>query len=423
MKIMLIAGARPNFMKIASIVDAISTHNASAHRTVDALLVHTGQHYDEQMSESFFRDLDLPRPDVNLEVGSASHANQTANIMRSFEPVLLTERPDVLMVVGDVNSTVACALVASKISYPVDNAGGRSRPFIAHVEAGLRSFDRSMPEEINRIVTDTLSDFLFTSEEDAEQNLLREGIPKEKIFFVGNTMVDTLLKHKEKAVKSEILCKLSLAESNGNSCAIPPYGVVTLHRPSNVDNRETFHGILDALSTVAQQIPLFFPIHPRTLNRVKEFGFERYFNFLPNVEGQQSALSSLQSAVGSQHSAVIAQHFASRNSQYSRIIALEPLGYLDFLCLMSNSRLMLTDSGGIQEETTVLGVPCVTLRENTERPVTVRHGTNVLAGTSVDSISRHALLQINNIQRSIAPKRWDGRAGERIIEVLVCRIP
>jgi UDP-N-acetylglucosamine 2-epimerase (non-hydrolysing) len=199
--------------------------------------------------------------------------------------------------------------------------------------------------------------------------------------------------------------------------------VVTLHRPSNVDNRETFHGILDALSTVAQQIPLFFPIHPRTLNRVKEFGFERYFNFLPNVEGQQSALSSLQSAVGSQHSAVIAQHFASRNSQYSRIIALEPLGYLDFLCLMSNSRLMLTDSGGIQEETTVLGVPCVTLRENTERPVTVRHGTNVLAGTSVDSISRHALLQINNIQRSIAPKRWDGRAGERIIEVLVCRIP
>jgi UDP-N-acetylglucosamine 2-epimerase (non-hydrolysing) len=414
MKIMLIAGARPNFMKIASIVDAIEAYNRVASSKIDCFLVHTGQHYDEQMSDSFFRDLNLPRPDVNLGVGSASHACQTADIMKCFEPILLRERPDVLLVVGDVNSTVACALVASKITYPAINVAGRTRPLIVHVEAGLRSFDRSMPEEINRIVTDALSDVLFTSEEGADQNLLREGIPQEKIHFAGNTMVDTLLKHKTRADQSKILSRLGLMQDEGVPPRVAPYVVVTLHRPSNVDNGKIFQGILKALTAIGATVPVLFPIHPRTLNRIKEFQFEDDFDFshLGLVLGSQASAFNRQISTLSPQDCIL----------HHRIVALDPLGYFDFLCLMSHARLVLTDSGGIQEETTVLGVPCVTLRENTERPITVVHGTNVVAGLTKSNITQCALNQLKRSLNQKSPKLWDGHAGERIINVLAEQI-
>jgi UDP-N-acetylglucosamine 2-epimerase (non-hydrolysing) len=379
-------------MKIASIIDAIDVHNQSANRPIHRLLVHTGQHYDNQMSDVFFKDLGLPRPDIDLEVGSSAHAHQTAEIMKRFEPVLLKEQPNVVLVVGDVNSTIACSLVTSKISYsPSVQSGGWSRPLIAHVEAGLRSFDRSMPEEINRILTDALSDLLFITEKSAEKNLLKEGVSKEKIHLVGNTMVDTLLRHQDKAKKSKVLHRLGLKVDPQES-RINPYAVLTLHRPSNVDSPGALREILDALSVISKEIPVFFPIHPRTLNRIQEFGFTSYFNFL---QGNLQPTTS-----------------------HSGIYGLEPLGYLDFLCLMSNARLVLTDSGGIQEETTVLGVPCVTLRENTERPVTMTHGTNILAGTSKEAIVHQALNQLRHPGGARKPKFWDGRAGERIIKIL-----
>jgi len=449
---MLIAGARPNFMKIASIIDAINRYNNSIHNSklnIQHSLVHTGQHYDDSMSEAFFRDLDLPKPDMYLEAGSGSHAAQTAEIMKRFEPVLLEHQPDVVVVVGDVNSTVACALVASKIQYDgstqnsklITHNSGVKRPLVAHVEAGLRSFDRTMPEEINRLLTDAISDFLFTTEENANENLKREGIPEEKIYFVGNTMIDTLLKHKEIAQKSKILSRIDLLINNQppeasnhqpvTSNEILPYAVLTLHRPSNVDNRETFANILEALLEVSKHIPIIFPAHPRTLNRIKEFHFEPYFNFIT----QNSTLKI----------------------KNCHLNCLDPLGYLDFLCLMSNSKLVLTDSGGMQEETTVLGIPCITLRENTERPVTTTSGTNVLAGVQKEQIISAALSQLKEYnstpsksvystfttqpsalnpqpstfntqhsklgtQYSASPPLWDGQAGQRIVDILVDRI-
>ena len=337
MKVLLVAGARPNFMKIASIIDAIQEHNQSAAHRIDYVLVHTGQHYDERMSQAFFRDLGIPQPHFDLEVGSSSHAVQTAEIMRRFEPVLLEQRPDVVLVVGDVNSTVACSLVAAKVTYSErPQKPKRTRPLIAHVEAGLRSFDRSMPEEINRIVTDAIADLLFITEEEAKENLIREGVSSDKIYFVGNTMVDTLLKHRHAAQNSEILSRLGLktnsqsgSERNEPSCS--EYGVVTLHRPSNVDEPSTFQQIIEALAVVADELPLYFPVHPRTRNQIKQSGLEGYFTFIP------------------------AQ--AQSDPKTETIHCLEPLGYLDFLCLMSNAKLVLTDSGGIQEETTVLGCP------------------------------------------------------------------
>jgi UDP-N-acetylglucosamine 2-epimerase (non-hydrolysing) len=268
-KIMLIAGARPNFMKVASIIDAIKAYNDTSATPLRYLLVHTGQHYDAQMSQAFFRDLDLPQPDIDLEVGSASHAQQTAKIMQKFEPVLLEQRPDIVAVVGDVNSTLACALVASKIIYP--SSAYRPRPLVAHVEAGLRSFDRSMPEEINRTTTDALADVLFVTEESGEENLRREGIPAEIMYFVGNTMVDTLLKHKRQAEASLILTRLGLQNR--------PYAVVTLHRPSNVDHRDTLQEIFKGLAVIAQRLPLIFPIHPRTVSRIKDLQLERFCVF------------------------------------------------------------------------------------------------------------------------------------------------
>ena len=409
--IMHIVGARPNFMKIAPIVKAIEEYNQTHPSHLDQIIVHTGQHYDENMSELFFDHLGLPKPDINLEVGSASHAVQTAEIMIRFEKVLLQYQPDAIIVVGDVNSTIACTLVASKIEYPTqpnepykpNEPNKRNKPLIIHVEAGLRSFDRTMPEEINRILTDQLSDLLFTTEEDANENLKREGIPSEKIFFVGNVMIDTLFQHLEKAKKSKILQKLGLINSINAKNVITSYAVLTLHRPSNVDNKETFSNILEALKEISKRIPIIFPAHPRTQNRIKQFGFENYFNFLEPINSINATDSM---------------------NAINAINLINPLGYLDFLWLMANAKLVLTDSGGIQEETTVLGIPCVTIRENTERPITVKIGTNIVAGTQKENIINAALSQLNrhnNISNPIPPL-WDGKAAKRIVKILIEKI-
>lgn len=375
LKIMSIVGARPNFMKIASISCAINTFNKNnaPSRVIDHVIVHTGQHYDSKMSTMFFVELGIPVPDVNLEVGSGSHAVQTSEIMRRFEPVLLEHVPDVLLVVGDVNSTIACALVASKIEYPKNQ--DKKKPVIVHVEAGLRSFDMEMPEEINRILTDSISDILFTTETAGNENLLRAGIDKKRIHFVGNVMIDTLLAHRKRAMQASILHDLQIQPQQ--------YAVVTLHRPSNVDSHAALVAIMTALNEISNRLLIIFPLHPRTKNRLTEWR-------IPCSE---------------------------------MIKFVEPLGYLDFLKLVSEARIVLTDSGGIQEETTVLGVPCVTLRKNTERPVTVTEGTNHLAGVeprAIINIVSQILTSWKKPDRM--PEHWDGKAGERIIEVLASGI-
>jgi UDP-N-acetylglucosamine 2-epimerase (non-hydrolysing) len=410
MKILTVVGARPNFMKAAPIIAAINEHNGrfladSADiaeqqvETIRHILVHTGQHYDELMSGSFFSDLNLPKPDIHLGVGSGSHAVQTAEIMKKFEEVLMREKPDVMMVVGDVNSTLACALVTSKISF--DSVG--SRPVIVHVEAGLRSFDRSMPEEINRILTDHVSDLLFVTEESGLQNLRNEGVSLDKIHFAGNTMIDSLLNFKEKAEASDILEKLGFLRQvgkNGGANSITPYALLTLHRPSNVDNRDVFLNILAGLEELARNYPVVFPVHPRTQRRIREFKFA--FRLGATARKHQGNAR------------------ASRN-RCNGIVLTDPLGYLDFLCLMKHATLVVTDSGGIQEETTILGIPCVTVRENTERPVTVESGTNTIAGTKTDNIKDAIRRQMGGKRKAGVPKNWDGHAAARIIDVLVRR--
>jgi UDP-N-acetylglucosamine 2-epimerase (non-hydrolysing) len=407
MKIMIVVGARPNFMKAAPMIAAIREHNQKAASSsnqratdtakIQGILVHTGQHYDESMSGSFFVDLELPKPDIHLGIGSGSHAAQTAEIMRKFEEVLLQEKPGVLIVVGDVNSTVGCALVAAKFSY--DSSG--TRPLIAHVEAGLRSFDRAMPEEVNRIVTDHLSDLLFVTEESGIQNLTHEGVPQERIHFVGNTMIDSLLASQEKASRSGILETLGLRNgsgSNGSANGARPYALLTLHRPSNVDNRETFLNILEGIKELSDSCPIFFSTHPRTRKRISEFELESFFHFKdgkPAGNGPEGAFP--------------------RNG----INILEPVGYLDFLCLMKHAGMVVTDSGGIQEETTCLGVPCITVRENTERPITVTCGTNTIAGTRSENIREAVKTQRNRRANGGAPEKWDGKAGARIIETIM----
>jgi UDP-N-acetylglucosamine 2-epimerase (non-hydrolysing) len=409
-KIITVVGARPNFMKAAPIIAAIRNHNErlamspSPEDTKDSqfilrnLLVHTGQHYDEAMSERFFADLNIPRPDVHLGVGSGSHAAQTAEIMRRFEEVLLRERPDLLVVVGDVNSTLACTLVAAKISF---DANG-TRPLIAHVEAGLRSFDRGMPEEINRILTDHVSDLLFVTEESGLRNLREEGIPDEKVHFVGNTMIDSLLAFKDQANGSDILDRLSLRNrqsGNGSTDGASRYALLTLHRPSNVDQRVTFLNILEGLEELSNSCPVIFPAHPRTQKKLTEFGLERFFR-TENGKWEGENLRSAQAD--------------------GRIRLVEPLGYLDFLCLMANAAVVVTDSGGIQEETTCLGIPCVTVRENTERPVTVKVGTNVLAGTSKEGIRQATRQQLTSRASGAVPRAWDGKSAQRILDA-ICR--
>jgi UDP-N-acetylglucosamine 2-epimerase (non-hydrolysing) len=350
-RVAVVAGARPNFMKVAPIIWAMRGR-------VDARLVHTGQHYDQRMSDAFFAELDIPAPDINLGVGSGSHAGQTARVMLAFEPWLLANRCDAIVVVGDVNSTLACSLVAAKLGVPV-----------AHVEAGLRSFDRTMPEETNRVLTDALSTWLLTPSPDADENLGREGIDPKRIFRVGNVMVDTLLAHLDRAMESDVLQRLGV---------FGDYGLVTLHRPALVDEPGRFGPVLEALSHVGERLPLLFPAHPRTRATLEALDIGRKGN----------------------------------------IRVVEPEGYIGFLKLQAAARLVLTDSGGVQEETTVLGVPCLTLRENTERPITILEGTNRLVGLDPDRIIRHAEQALAATRAPRRPALWDGHAAERIVGVL-----
>ncbi len=365
MKAILAAGARPNFMKVAPLLRAMHKFNEERDKFFELILVHTGQHYDYEMSQVFFQDLELPEPDIYLGVGSGTHAEQTGKVMIEFEKVLFREKPDLVLVVGDVNSTLAAALAAVKLCIPV-----------AHVEAGLRSYDRTMPEEINRLLTDAISDYLFTPSLDADENLKKEGIPKDKIFLVGDVMVDSLLYNKAKAAQSEILPQLNLAEGG--------YVLLTLHRPSNVDNRETLLRIIKALTEISHRIPIVFPAHPRTQKKLKEFDL---LNHLP-----------------------ISNH---------QFLLIEPLGYLDFLNLEMNAKFVMTDSGGIQEETTVLNIPCLTLRNTTERPITIAQGSNVLVWNNTQKIIEEAFKILDgNAKKGTCPELWDGRAAERIVKVL-----
>ncbi len=368
-KIFIVAGARPNFMKIAPLWEEIQKHSAVS---ADARIVHTGQHYDDSMSDVFLRDLGMPRPHISFNVGSGTHAGQTAAVMSAFENLCLRENPDLVIVVGDVNSTLACALVAAKLPVPV-----------AHVEAGLRSYDRSMPEEVNRVVTDAVSDYLFTTSRDAVDNLKREGIAENKICFAGNVMIDTLFKFKE----------IAGSESPFKSVA-GDYALLTLHRPANVDDENTFRGMLDAIRSVSEKIPIIFPAHPRTSKLINKFGFGDYFTALN---------TDLKEAVPE-----------------NGINLLPPVSYLDMVALMMNARFVLTDSGGLQEETTGLGVPCITLRENTERPVTISEGTNILAGRDPDKIYHESMNVLKTGgKRGRVPDLWDGRAAQRIVKRLL----
>lgn len=353
-----VVGARPNFMKVAPIYKAIKKAGQ-----LRQLLVHTGQHYDVKMSDVFFTDLGLPPPDIHLGIGSGSHAEQTAKVMIALEKVFLEHKPDLVSVVGDVNSTLAAALVASKMNIP-----------LSHVEAGLRSNDRTMPEEINRILVDRISDLLLTPSPDGDENLRREGIERDKIHFVGNVMIDSLLASREAALKLPTLQTLGLSAGG--------YAVCTMHRASNVDDPEILSGLLDALCFVAQSVPVVFPVHPRTRKMMSERGLDAKLAAAPGVK------------------------------------LIEPLGYLEFLSLTSQARLILTDSGGLQEESTALAVPCLTLRENTERPITVTVGSNQVVGTDPERIKAEARKILNGQgKRGAVPDKWDGRASERIAEL------
>ena len=370
------AGARPNFMKIAPLMAAFGERPE-----ITPLLVHTGQHYDRVMSDLFFRELGIPEPDINLGVGSASHAVQTAEIMKSFEPIVVEEKPDAVLVVGDVNSTIACGLVAVKLGVK-----------LIHVEAGLRSFDRTMPEEINRLLTDSISDLLFCSEPSGVENLRREGVAEEKIHLVGNVMIDTLLRNRDKAEASTILDTLHLNSGR-------PYAVVTLHRPSNVDDPVMLDRIMTVLEEIGREMPVVFPVHPRTRARL-------------------NGVTSSKSVILENGPDAVAEN-ANFKDLTPGLMLIDPLGYLDFLKLMAHARIVLTDSGGIQEETTILGTPCLTLRDNTERPVTVEMGTNRLVGSEPERIMRAYREVVGGEMMSGGPPPlWDGQAAQRIAAVI-----
>ncbi len=367
-KLILVAGARPNFMKIAPLMHALQ-----GHKTIQPILVHTGQHYDVKMSGQFFDELNIPSPHINLEVGSASHAVQTARIMEGFEKVCLNEKPDFVLVVGDVNSTAACTLVASKLGIKT-----------IHYEAGLRSNDRKMPEEINRLVTDAISDIFITTSKDADENLLKENIPAEKIFMLGNLMIDSLVAQLPKA--KHTLLEFSLL-NRGKKIKINEdfsdkrYGVLTFHRPGNVDDRINLHKLIDIWGKISEQVPLVFPVHPRTYKNIQNFGLQEFID------------------------------------SFANLYFIEPLGYLQFIHLVSRSMFALTDSGGIQEETTYLNIPCLTVRPNTERPITVWEGSNKLIKTD-DIISQVKQIISGNGKKGSAPKFWDGKSAERIVNIL-----
>jgi UDP-N-acetylglucosamine 2-epimerase (non-hydrolysing) len=358
-KIISVVGARPNFMKIAPVHRAFLKHS----KAVTHLICHTGQHYDERMSKIFFKDLELPEPDFYLGAGSGSHAEQTAKIMIEFEKIVIAEKPDLVIVAGDVNSTIACSLVAVKLGIKV-----------AHIEAGLRSFDRTMPEEINRILTDSISDYLFVTEESGIINLEKEGVSKEKIFFVGNVMIDSLVHFLPKTEQSGIMKEFGLRKNE--------YCLITLHRPSNVDSQEFLRELIDVMNELAAKLKLVFPVHPRTMKNIEASGLAKHLN--PNL------------------------------------LLTEPAGYIDFLTLIKNAGLIITDSGGIQEESTYLGVQCITVRENTERPVTVKLGTNQLIGTDLQKVKAAALEIINGKKKEgSVPPLWDGHTAERIADLLM----
>ncbi len=362
MKIISVVGARPNFMKVAPIHRAVKNFNQLNKNTITHLICHTGQHYDKKMSKIFFDDLELPKPDFYLGVGSGSHAEQTAKVMVEFEKILLTEKPDYVLVVGDVNSTIACSLTAKKLHIKV-----------IHVEAGLRSFDMNMPEEINRVLVDRISDMLFVTEKSGLENLRNEGVSDTMFYFVGNVMIDSVKHYLPKTKISLILKKYSLEEKK--------YVLVTLHRPSNVDGKEQLRKLFNLLNNIAERRKVIFPVHPRTKKHLEEFGMIDSFN--------------------------------------ENIILTEPIGYIDFLTLTKNAELILTDSGGIQEESTYLGVQCITLRTTTERPITVEIGTNQLLGNDLDKAESAAIAVLNgNKKIGQIPEKWDGKAAERIIERL-----
>ncbi len=365
MKIISVVGARPNFMKVAPIYRAINKYNdqnQNLSSKIDHLICHTGQHYDEKMSKVFFDDLELPQPDFYLGVGSGSHAEQTAKVMVEFEKILIQEKPDMVLVVGDVNSTIACSLTAKKLHIKV-----------VHVEAGLRSFDMEMPEEVNRILTDRISDYLFVTEQSGLDNLKNEGVSDDNIFFVGNVMIDSLAYYLPKSDKSEVHNELRVEKGK--------YVLITLHRPSNVDTKESLKKLVEFLNSLAQERKVVFPIHPRTKNNLDKFALLEVLN--------------------------------------DQIILTDPIGYIDFQALTKNAELVVTDSGGIQEETTYLGVQCITLRTSTERPSTVDVGTNQLIGLDLEK-AKVACLSVlgGNKKKGIIPELWDGNAAERIVNIL-----
>jgi len=358
-------GARPNFVKVAPFVKRIQEFNAShpLSQSIEHILVHTGQHYDYNLSKVFFDELHIPTPDIYLGVGSGTHAEQTAKIMLAFEEVLSRFNPHLVVVVGDVNSTLACALTAVKAGYHV-----------AHIEAGLRCYDRTLPEEVNRLLTDAIADLLFAPSEDAVSNLRKENIEEERIFFVGNIMIDCLIEHKREIENSQILQKLGLTPKN--------YALLTLHRNKNVDEAEILRGILRAVNRLSEQISIVFPVHPRTSKRIKEFGLDDLIS--------------------------------------SNILVLEPLGYADFQKLLKRAKFVMTDSGGIQEETTFYGVPCLTLRETTERPITVTVGTNEIVGVEAESIIHWGQKALKNEwKKGSIPNLWDGKTSHRILQILL----
>lgn len=363
MKIINVTSARPNFMKVAPLLEEFKNH-----QDIESQLLHTGQHYDYEMSKIFFDELGIPKPDFHLGVGSGTHAEQTAKVMTEFEKVLEKEQPDWVVVVGDVNPTMACTIVANKMGVKV-----------AHVEAGLRSYDRNMPEEINRVLTDSIADLLLTPSIDGNMNLKKEGITDEKIKFVGNIMIDTLFNMRKRSDESTILGDLGIEEKG--------YMLVTLHRPSNVDQKETLNNFVRVLKETAQNLPMVWPVHPRSKNNAEKFGLWEELQAIDNLH------------------------------------LLEPVGYLDNVCLMNNARLVLTDSGGIQEETTALGVPCLTARENTERPITITEGTNTLVGTDpeviLDHIEKHLQEGIGDNKELPKPLYWDGNTAKRIVNAIL----
>ncbi|HQJ89134.1 MAG TPA: UDP-N-acetylglucosamine 2-epimerase (non-hydrolyzing) [Paludibacteraceae bacterium] len=367
-KIILVAGARPNFMKIAPLMHAFAKS-----KVFEPILVHTGQHYDVKMSGQFFEELNIPQPQINLEVGSASHAVQTARIMEGFENVCEAEKPDYVLVVGDVNSTAACTLVAAKLGIKT-----------VHYEAGLRSHDRSMPEEINRLVTDSISDYFVTTSKDADDNLKKEGIPSDKIYMLGNLMIDTLVANMEKAQKTALNLPLVNYDRNislNTDFQSDSYGVLTFHRPNNVDEKQSLEKLVRIWGAVSERIPLIFPIHPRTYKNIQKFGLEKLI------------------------------------ASYEHLFLIEPLGYLEFIHLVSNSKFVVTDSGGIQEETTYMNLPCLTVRPTTERPVTVWEGSNKLIGVD-DILSEVEMILSGNGKQGKIPMYWDGKTAERMVEMM-----